>query len=108
MATGYNEKIVKAYFAEHKLPPVVFEYRFHSERKWRFDIAFPTVKVAIEVQGGIWIGGAHARGKYITRDYEKINEALLLGWIILQVQPRDLLTEETVSMVKRAVALTLK
>ena len=59
------------------------EYRFDEHRRYRFDFAIPAVKVAVEVQGGVWSGGAHGRGSGIVRDYDKINLAQLLGWIVL-------------------------
>ena len=38
--------------AEFKGVEVVKEFRFHETRKWRFDYAFPSHKIAIEVDGG--------------------------------------------------------
>ena len=40
-----------------KLP--IAEYYFFKGRKWRFDFAWPAVKVAIEIDGGILSGGRH-------------------------------------------------
>jgi very-short-patch-repair endonuclease len=56
------------------------EYRFHPERRWRFDFAFPSVKLAVEVDGR-----GHFRGKMST-DYDKQNEATRLGWRVLRFQ----------------------
>jgi hypothetical protein len=72
------------------LPAPVPEYRFHPVRLWRFDYAWPSVLVAVEQEGGIWSGGAHARPAGIERDIEKYNAATLLGWRILRYQPQDL------------------
>lgn len=72
----------------------VQEYRFAPPRRWRFDYAWPSRKVAIEVEGGVWIAGRHTRGKGYIRDLEKYNEAALLGWTVLRYTPaqmRDLL-----------------
>ena len=38
------------------------EYRFWDERKWRFDLAIPHLRLAFEANGGKWSGG-HRRGK---------------------------------------------
>jgi very-short-patch-repair endonuclease len=64
------------------LPEPVREYRFHPTRKWRFDWAYPDVKLAIECDGGKWAphGGRHNT----TGDREKLNEAARLGWRILR------------------------
>ena len=34
------------------------EFRF-CERRWRFDFAWPSHKVAVEIDGGIFIHGRH-------------------------------------------------
>ena len=60
------------------------EYRFDDERGWRFDLAWPAFKLAVEVQGAIWTGGSHGRGSGIERDYAKINAAQIAGWRVLQ------------------------
>ncbi len=67
------------------------EYAFHPVRKWRFDYAWPHHgRIALEVEGGIWTGGAHAQPIGIERDMEKYNAAALLGWRVLRYQPADL------------------
>lgn len=65
--------------------PFVKEYRFHPERKWRFDFAITTKKIAIEYEG-IYGGGKsrHTTVQGYTGDTEKYNEAGKLGWTILR------------------------
>jgi len=53
------------------------EYRFHPERRWRFDFCWPGFKLAVEVEGGIFIGRGHSRPKWIVKDMEKYNQATL-------------------------------
>ena len=60
------------------------EYRFHKVRKWRFDYACPELMIAIELEGGVFIGGRHTRGMGYVNDCEKYNEALKLGWRVLR------------------------
>ncbi len=60
------------------------EYRFHPKRRWRFDAAFPEAKVAIEIEGGVWIRGRHNRASGFLKDCEKYNEAAALGWRIIR------------------------
>jgi very-short-patch-repair endonuclease len=60
------------------------EYRFHDGRKWRFDFAFPSLHLAIEVDGS-----GHQRFGKTDKDNEKLNEAAKLGWRVLRFRSRD-------------------
>lgn len=65
------------------------EYKFHPTRKWRFDFAIPDKKIAIEIEGGIWLIGRHNRPISMIKDFEKYNEAAKLGWRILKYTPEQ-------------------
>lgn len=54
------------------------------EPEWRFDFAWPALKLAVELQGGTWIRGRHNRGGGFRGDCEKMNAAQLAGWTVLQ------------------------
>jgi hypothetical protein len=69
------------------LPAPVFEYRFAPPRMFRFDVAWPEVKIAVEQEGGVWVGGRHVRGRGYLSDLEKYNLAVLLGWRVLRYSP---------------------
>lgn len=81
------------------------EYRFHPTRKWRLDLAWPEVRVAVEIQGGVYVRGKHVQGDGAEKDYEKLNEAQLLGWIVLQTTPRGLALPAFLETVLWAVRL---
>lgn len=66
------------------LPKPEREYKFALPRKWRFDFAYPDLKLAIEVEGGTWVNGAHTRGGHYESDCRKYNRAALLGWRVLR------------------------
>lgn len=70
----------------------VREYTGITGRKFRFDAANPTEKIAIEVEGGIWMGkqGGHTSGIGYTQNMEKYNLAVLDGWRILRYSPKTL------------------
>jgi very-short-patch-repair endonuclease len=70
-----------------RVPAPEREYRFHATRKWRFDFAWPEVRLAVEVDGGTWTGGRHTRGKGYREDCVKMADALLAGWRVLRVVP---------------------
>jgi hypothetical protein len=108
----YNPDIVRAYFAERGLPPVSTEFKFASHiryedkrgiersRQWAFDFAWPIHKIALEVEGGIWLGGGHNRGRGMTKDMRKYNTATILGWRIIRVEPKEICMAETVNMIR--------
>jgi very-short-patch-repair endonuclease len=62
---------------------VMREFRF-CDRKWRFDFAIPSHKIAIEIEGGLYIGGGHSRGKGYEANLEKYNTAVKMGWRVLR------------------------
>ena len=78
---------VQAWLKAHGLPPCEFEYRFHPERMWRFDLAWVDAQVAVEIHGGVFAFGHHTRGKGFLDDREKIGTAITLGWKVLEVAP---------------------
>lgn len=65
-------------------PSFVPEHVFHPVRKWRFDFAWPEVKLAVEVEGGIWNSGRHNRPSGFIEDCVKYNAAVALGWRVLR------------------------
>ena len=81
----------------------LLEHRFHPTRKWRFDYAWEDHRIALEVEGGVWVGGRHTSGAGFVKDMEKYNEAACLGWRIIRCQPRELCTIKTVDTIKRAM-----
>ena len=60
------------------------EHRFHSVRRWRFDFANVSAKLAIEIDGGVWSYGRHNRASGYIKDMEKFNHATYLNWYILK------------------------
>lgn len=66
----------------------VTEYRFTDLRRWRFDVALPDIKLAIEIHGR-----NHGRAKQLCSDCEKINCATELGWTVLCYPASKVLTK---------------
>lgn len=61
------------------------EYRFHPVRRFRFDYAHLETRTAIEINGGRWSKSGHSSPSGLKRDYEKINLAILEGWVVFQL-----------------------
>lgn len=62
----------------------VKEYKFLEDRRFRFDLAIPEKKIAIEFEGGTFTNGRHTRGKGYSRDAKKYNLAVMHGWKLLR------------------------
>lgn len=77
------------------VPAPTPEYRFAPPRRWRFDWALIEHRIALEVQGGLFMpggGGRHSRGAALRKEHEKMNAAAALGWRVLYVMPETLLS----------------
>lgn len=93
-----------AQLEEAGLPRPEAEFRFAAPRRWRFDWAFPSVKVAIEYQGGNYFGkGGHNSIRGLQNDYEKFTEAALRGWMLILVDSQTVRDKRAVEWVKRAM-----
>jgi len=80
-----SEKVERA-IQEAGLPMPQKEYRFHPVRKWRFDLAYPEILLAIEIDGT----GRHNTVAGMAADNEKINEAQILGWTVIRANAKNI------------------
>jgi hypothetical protein len=69
------------------LPKPALEYQFVAFRDWRFDLAWPDLLIAVEVNGGSFIQGRHTRGAGHEADNEKLAHAAIRGWRVIQCTP---------------------
>lgn len=69
--------------------PFVTEHRFDPERRWRFDVAWPDERVAVELEGGTWLSGRHTQAQGFQGDCDKYNRAVELGWRVLRYTTND-------------------
>lgn len=76
------------------LPEPALEVEFAPPRKFRADFCWPSLKLIVECNGGIWRKSGHSSGRGLLRDYEKANLAQKLGWRYLVYTP-DQLTDGT-------------
>lgn len=83
-----------------KLPEANREYRFHPVRKFRFDFAWPAAKLAVEIDGGLWVMGRHNRGRGAITDMEKGNLAVAEGWSVLHFVPEQVKSGEALKFVE--------
>lgn len=74
------------------------EYLFAESlgRRWRFDWAVPSRKIAIECEGIVWHGdgGRHQRAAGMLEDLRKYATAMSLGWMVWRFSPQMILCGE--------------
>jgi very-short-patch-repair endonuclease len=98
-----SPKFIEQFFKSQGLPAPTLEFKFHPTRKWRFDYAWPALKIALEVEGGIWTGGRHTRGAGFKKDMEKYNAAAVMGWRIIRCEPKELLAKVTIENLRETM-----
>ncbi len=105
-ARGEKSKGEEA-FALHcraeKIPQPVRQHRFHPDRLWKFDFAWPEYKLAVEVEGGVWSNGRHTRGQGFIDDCEKYNAAAKLGWTVLRFPTEKVTSGEAIDDVSEFI-----
>ncbi len=80
------------------------EYKFHPERKWRADFLITGTKILIEVEGGIWSGGRHTRGRGFIGDMEKYNSAAMMGFTVLRFSTEQVKSGLAVQQIEKMVS----
>lgn len=86
------------------LPEPETEYRFDPSRRWRFDLAWPAERVAVEIEGGIWSGGRHVTGSGFINDLMKYNAATIAEWMVIRVTTGMVQDGSALGFVERALA----
>lgn len=81
------------------------EHRFHESRMWRLDFWFAGAKLAVEIDGGGWVGGKHGRGDGIERDCEKASHIAMAGHRLMRVTPGQIKRGEALKWILVALGL---
>lgn len=92
--------------ADEEITGWVREYEFYPTRNWKVDFAFVDLKIAIEIEGGVFSGGRHVRGVGFTKDCEKYNELSLMGWCLLRFTSAHMDSGYALWMVCRALGIS--
>ena len=79
------------------------EYVFARPRRWRFDFCWVEERIGVEIEGGIWTGGRHTRGKGFEADCEKQNHAQLNGFQVYRFSPTHVARGDAVEIVRKAL-----
>lgn len=79
------------------------EYKFHPKRQWKADFHMTGTKILVEIEGGIWTGGRHTRGKGFIHDMEKYNAATVLGYQVLRFSTEQVKSGLAVRQIEKMV-----
>jgi very-short-patch-repair endonuclease len=79
------------------------EYVFAEGRRFRFDFAWPRQRLAVEVDGGLWIGGRHVRPAAVEVECEKSALAAINGWRVIHVAARHIQRGEAITWIEHAL-----
>ena len=98
------EDLLMAHIVTTGLPMPVRECRFHPTRLWRFDLCWPSASLAVDVEGGIYSGGRHVRGKGFEKDAVKYNTATAMGWRVLRFTGSQIRSRAAVELIASVLA----
>lgn len=98
------------------IPDPVREYRFSetTKRRWRFDFAWPDLKIAVEIEGLLHYGknpdgtaktGRHQTARGYQGDLDKYNTAALEGWAVLRFSQHHVKTGDAIRTLERLFKL---
>jgi hypothetical protein len=81
-------------------------------RKWRFDVAFPEFKIAVEIEGlvvrrlagELVVTGRHGSIAGFKEDCEKYATAALLGWTVLRFEQSMVKSRYAINMTLHVLA----
>ncbi len=101
--TAHVELTLIQQIVNAKLEAPVPEHRVCPERRFRFDWAWPSRKLALEVDGAVWVNGRHSRGTGIQTDCEKFSLAAIHGWRVMRVTTDMVRSGKALALVERAL-----
>lgn len=85
------------------LPDPVEQHKFCPGRAFRFDGAWPWLKIAYEVDGATWSGGRHVRGEGVETDALKYSQAAVLGWRVMRFTARMVEDGTALKLIEQAL-----
>lgn len=97
--SGTQRPVIEEQMTAAGLPEPEMEYLFAAPigRRWRFDYAWPALRIALEIEGAVFgraikgedgkvyrVGGRHSTGAGLQNDAFKYNRAAILGWLVVR------------------------
>lgn len=123
---GKENALTKTFELQMKayhIVPELQEFKFHPTRRWEFDYAWPSLKVAVEVNGGssysshkvirdkkgvvrVVPSSRHISPEGYRKDREKVNEAQALGWKVYEFDAEHVRTGFAIDWLRKNVFLS--
>lgn len=94
-----NERYVSTILRSLEGAPYEVEYKFHPIRRWRFDMAWPEIMIALEIEGK-----GHANFNRYQGDLEKYNAAAELGWRVFRISYKQIWSHD-ISVLETLVSI---
>lgn len=91
MATGGTGKGCRQRLKEAKL------------RDWRFDFCWPSLMIAVEIEGGLYVNGRHNRAAGFEADLEKYRHATLQGWQVFRCGAKMIKSGDAIATIKQLI-----
>ncbi|HXI19140.1 MAG TPA: hypothetical protein VNM48_22470 [Chloroflexota bacterium] len=86
------------------VPAAVKEHVFAPPRRYRFDRCWPEQRLAVEVEGGVWLAQTgHTSGQGITANCEKSALAAVKGWRLMRVTGNQIKSGEAAQWIRAAL-----
>jgi hypothetical protein len=79
------------------------EVRFYAARQWRADFEIIEHGILLEIEGGVWSGGRHLRGKGFEEDCVKYSTASALNYKIFRFTTGQVLNGDAKKFIKEWV-----
>jgi very-short-patch-repair endonuclease len=81
------------------------EYKFYPSRRFQSDFAWPSLKIILEIEGGVFVRGRHVRPMGYEKDCIKYSLAASIGWLVLRFTPTHIKSGEALDILKRTIIL---
>ena len=98
------ERLFLTLIQEAGLPEPETQYQFNPSRRWKADFSWPEYRIIAEVQGMTHVASrGHTSHSGIHRDYEKQNDAQLLGYRYFEFDRDMIESGMAVNVIARAM-----
>ena len=101
-APNLIEELMALHLAELGVP-YCRQYVYVPGRNFRADFALPSLRLLVEVQGGIYSRRAHGSITGVLADLKRGNEAAIAGWHVLRVTPDEVSDGRALALVRRFI-----